>query len=71
MRICFLFFILFNLTIMNACGVKGRPMPPLTNPPIGRGEPNFSKATEKVKLKKTPIKDDFEEPLDFQDDREK
>lgn len=69
MRSCILLIISF--AIISACGVKGRPMPPLTNPPLGRGEPNFSKATEKVKLKKTPIKDDFEEPTDFQDDREK
>lgn len=66
-------FILTLLLWAAGCGVKGKPLPPLTTPPIGRGNPNFSKATEKVKLKNktTGAKDDFEEPSDFNEDRDK
>ena len=35
-----------------ACGVKGNPQPPMEPPVLGRGEPNFSKATEDLKIKK-------------------
>jgi hypothetical protein len=59
--------ILFYLSLL-ACGVKGRPQPPLTPALLGRGQPSFSKATEKVKVKKRnqkKIEGDFEEPDDF------
>lgn len=52
-----------------SCGVKGKPQPPLTPAVLGRGEPSYSKATEKLRVpkKKTPTKinDDFEETDDF------
>lgn len=51
------------------CGVKGKPEPPLTTPVLGRGEPNFSKATEKVKLKKRPRASDWDEPGDFPEEQ--
>ena len=35
-----------------ACGVKGKPLPQLTPPVLGRGEPSLSKASDGVKLKK-------------------
>lgn len=39
------------------CGVRGRPLPPEVPAPLGRGEPSFSKATEKVTLPPTKKKD--------------
>ena len=57
--------------LLLACGVKGKPLPPVHNPPIGRGEPSFSKATEKVKLKvKSNIKDDFRDSEDFKEEED-
>lgn len=52
---------------LSACGVKGMPQPPQTAPVLGRGEPNFSKATEKVKLKKkaSPPSSDWDDTKDF------
>ncbi|PWU17759.1 MAG: hypothetical protein C5B49_08335 [Bdellovibrio sp.] len=32
------------------CGVKGRPLPPLTAPPIGRGKPRLSSPDNRIKL---------------------
>lgn len=63
-----LFLIILGL---GACGVKGKPQPPLTAPVLGRGEPNYSKATEKVKLKKKPIPADWEENDEFPEEKEK
>lgn len=54
------------LIFLCACGVKGKPQPPLTAPVLGRGEPSYSKATENVKLKqKKPRTSDWEEKDDF------
>ncbi|WP_413576443.1 hypothetical protein ACLVWU_00205 [Bdellovibrio sp. HCB290] len=36
------------------CGVKGAPLPPLTPPPLGRGEPTYSEKTRKEKRKVRP-----------------
>ncbi|WP_413585886.1 hypothetical protein [Bdellovibrio sp. HCB274] len=36
------------------CGVKGAPLPPLTPPPLGRGEPTYSEKTRKDKRKARP-----------------
>lgn len=36
------------------CGVKGAPLPPLTPPPLGRGEPTYSDTTRKSKQKIRP-----------------
>ena len=53
------------------CGVRGRPLPPENPPPLGRGEPSFKKATEKVvlptKKKREAPADDWNEPEDFQE----
>lgn len=43
------------------CGVKGKPLPPEEPPVLGRGEPNFLKATEKIKLKPKPPVDDWDD----------
>jgi len=69
---CFLGISFFIVSfMMSACGVKGKPQPPLTAPVLGRGEPNYSKATEKVKLKKKPIPLDWEESDEFPEEKEK
>lgn len=31
---------------VSACGVKGRPLPPLNPAPLGRGEPTFKDANQ-------------------------
>ena len=60
---------LWPLLLLAGCGVKGKPQAPLTPLGISRGEPSFSKATERVKVtpgaKKKKIEGDFEEPGDF------
>lgn len=61
--------LIFFLSVA-ACGVKGKPQPPLEAPVLGRGEPNFSKATENVKLRKKPPASDWEEEGDFPEDKE-
>lgn len=56
---------------MAACGVKGKPQPPLTPAQIGRGSPSFYKATENIQVPKNKkIQGDFEEPLDFEQEKE-
>ena len=60
------YFFLCTTVILSACGVRGRPLPPETPPLLGRGEPSFSKATEKIqvptKKKKKNENSDSEEP---------
>lgn len=42
-----LFVPLFSLQgVLQGCGVKGKPMPPLTAPPIGRGQPTLAQPAE-------------------------
>ncbi|MBX2995630.1 MAG: hypothetical protein KF681_12435 [Bdellovibrionaceae bacterium] len=57
--------------LVAGCGVRGRPLPPETPPPLGRGEPSFKKATEKVvlpaKKKREAPPDDWNEPEDFRE----
>jgi len=50
------FFSLACVFELVGCGVKGKPLPPLTPPVLGRGEPNYSKATEDVKIRKASTK---------------
>lgn len=57
-----------------ACGVKGKPLPPLTPPVLGRGEPNYSRATEDVKIRKTKNlknSDDWDDDSDFPTEKKK
>lgn len=73
--------ILAAAVLVGGCGVKGKPLAPLTPPLLGRGEPNFSKATEKLKIQKNKktgslsgnkVSDDFaDSPEDFQDEEAK
>jgi hypothetical protein len=49
--------IIFLPIIVTACGVKSRPLPPLTPPPIGKGAPdseNDKERTNKTKKKASP-----------------
>jgi len=59
------------LFLLSACGVKGKPQPPLDPPTLGRGEPVFTEGTQDIQLKKkapTKIKDDWDDPKDFPND---
>lgn len=68
--------ILIGIFALAACGVKGNPQPPQQAPVLGRGEPNFSKATESVKIKKLKNKankstdPDWDEAADFPETNE-
>jgi len=42
------------------CGVKGDPVPPARPPELGRGQPTYRKATEKIQLQKYSPADDEE-----------
>lgn len=50
------------------CGVKGDPVPPTKPPQLGRGQPTYRRATEKIKLKKITPADDDEKPDKESDD---
>jgi hypothetical protein len=55
---------------LSACGVKGKPQPPLEPPLLGRGEPVFSEATQDLQIKKKnsiKIDGDWDEPKEFED----
>lgn len=41
---------------VSACGVKGRPLPPLNPAPLGRGEPTFKDANQAPNPKKKSLK---------------
>jgi len=70
-----LFLAILGLSL-GACGVKGKPLPPLTPPVLGRGEPSLSKASEGLKLKKKTQKNnssssepDWDEVEDFPEEK--
>lgn len=70
----FFIFISFVVLAFHAgCGVKGDPLPPEKPPSIGRGQPNFKRATENLSLPKTtreerPRFDKENDPDDFEED---
>jgi hypothetical protein len=67
----FLIFVLSLVTL--GCGVKSHPLPPEIPVEIGRGDANFKKATEGVRLKKTDrkkIPNDWDQEEDFPDKTE-
>ncbi len=39
---------IFILGLLNGCGVRGDPMPPATPAELGRGKPNYRRATEEL-----------------------
>ncbi len=49
-----LFAIISVALLMSACGVRGRPQPPLTPPELGRGQPTFRRATEEFAFPNVP-----------------
>jgi hypothetical protein len=69
-------FLASCLIFLSSCGVKGNPQAPSNSPVLGRGEPNFSKATESVKVKKlkkvinNKTDPDWDEPSDFPEPKE-
>lgn len=67
-----IFALIFLSQALCSCGVKGVPQAPTTAPVLGRGEPNFSKATENLKIKKPrPRTNDWNETNDFSEEKEK
>ena len=38
----------------SACGVRGKPMPPLEPTQLGRGQPSFKRNTEDYRFPETP-----------------
>jgi hypothetical protein len=44
-----------------SCGIKGDPLPPLTPPELGRGQPSFKKASEEI---------NFPDDVELQEDEE-
>jgi hypothetical protein len=39
---------------VSGCGVKGDPLPPEKPVDLGRGRPTYRRATEKIRIEKTP-----------------
>lgn len=62
--------LLFSIFAALGCGVKGDPLPPERPADIGRGRPTYKRATEEIKIQKTPqrkqlpVKDDSDEDDD-------
>ena len=65
------FLILLPLLFTTACGVKGFPLPPLQPAPLGRGEPTYSKTSQKTPIVNhyDPAKDSDDEPMERLDER--
>jgi len=40
--------------VFTGCGVKGKPLPPLEPPTIGRGAPSYKRTAEQAKPKEIP-----------------
>jgi hypothetical protein len=65
---------ILSFVILSGCGVKGRPQPPELPAVMSRGEPNFFRTTEAIKLrteKSKKIPGDFEEKDDFDESDER
>ncbi len=48
--------------LIAGCGVKGRPLPPLTPPELGRGKPSFKRSTEEYGFQNVPSPDATPDP---------
>ncbi|MGZ3722253.1 MAG: hypothetical protein ACXVA9_04950 [Bdellovibrionales bacterium] len=46
--------LLLWISAVLGCGVKGDPLPPEKPADIGRGRPTYKRATEEIKIQKTP-----------------
>lgn len=54
---------------VTGCGVKGDPVPPSQPPELGRGQPTYRKATEKIQLQKySPAEDQEKEEKEPEDE---
>ena len=63
-------FLLPLFFLVSACGVKGKPQPPLEPPTLGRGEMVQNKKTktdDSKKKKYKSVEPDWEESDDFED----
>jgi hypothetical protein len=69
----FLILASFSIFIHIGCGVKGKPLPPLNPPALGRGEPSLSAGASNYnsnrskaqKSSSTKSTDDWDESEDF------
>lgn len=57
-----LVFVIAIFPMLTACGVRGRPQPPLTPPELGRGEPTFKRATEEFAFPNVPAPESTPDP---------
>lgn len=64
------FIFLSLVLVLSGCGVKGRPLPPLTPAPLGRGEPTYSEATKKKSSKKSNPDLQAEESTPYPEDEQ-
>ncbi len=69
-------FVLAMTIVLQACGVKGDPLPPVTPAELGRGRPAYRGATEGLKVERRSKsvnqkgKNANDESEDDEDDRE-
>lgn len=57
-----LFSCLIIAAALGACGVRGRPQPPLTPAELGRGKPTFKRSTEAYAFPNVPNPESNPEP---------
>jgi hypothetical protein len=56
-----------SVVLATACGVRGRPQPPLTPAELGHGQPTFKRATEQFAFPAVPTPAPvFERKLPFE-----
>lgn len=48
------FLVIVCLAGLAACGVRGKPQPPLTPPELSRGQPTFKRATQEFAFPEVP-----------------
>ena len=62
-------FIGIATLVLTACGVKGDPLPPKKPAEVGRGQPTYRKATEKIPLQKyQPNEDELRDEKEPEDE---
>lgn len=62
MRVSIVITFLMIVLTATACGVRGRPQPPLEPAFIGRGKPSFKRATEDYAFPEVPSPEATPEP---------
>ena len=59
--------VVLSVLLATACGVRGRPQPPLTPAELGHGQPTFKRATEQFAFPAVPTPAPvFEKKLPFE-----